>query len=109
MTITPLPVYPNKPAGGDLELIRQAKANIQTDLLIQPVKAVPGSPGRILALRQRPNFICDYAFVQNVTLESVTAALEYCLELNDDPRATTVVMMLKEVFGEGLKEIEATD
>jgi hypothetical protein len=109
VTIIPLPVYPNKPTGGDLELIKQGKASIQTDLLIQPVKAVPGSPGRILALRERPNFICDYAFVQNVTLESVTAALEYCLGLNDDPRATNVVMMLKEVFGEELKEIEATD
>lgn len=109
MSITPLPVYPRKPSGADLELIKQAKANIQTGLLIQPVDAVPGSPGRILALRQRPNFICDHAFVQNVTLESVTAALEYCLGLNDDPRGVSATIMLKEIFGEGVKEIEDTN
>lgn len=107
--ILPLPVYPRKPAGVDLDLIKQAKASLGYPQLVQPVDAVPGSPGIILALRERPNFICDHAFVQNVTLESVTAALKHCLGLSDDCRGTTVTMMLKEVFGEELKEIEVTD
>ncbi|NBR24515.1 MAG: hypothetical protein EBU08_12235 [Micrococcales bacterium] len=107
--IIPLPVWPRKPTGPDLDLIKQAKSSLSYPHLIQPVDAVPGSPGIILALRERPNFICDHAFVQNVTLESITAALKHCLGLTDDSRGTTVTMMLKEVFGEELKEIEVTD
>lgn len=107
--ILPLPVYPHKPVGVDLALIKEAKASLNYVHLIQPVDAVPGSPGRILALRERPSFLCDHAFVQNVTLESVTAALKYCLGLNDDPRGTTIVMMLKETFGEGVVEVEDFD
>lgn len=104
--IIPLPVWPRKPTGPDLALIKEAKASLGYPQLIQPVDAVPGSPGIVLALRERPNFICDHAFVQNVTLESVTAALKHCLGLVEDSRGTTVTMMLKEVFGKGLKEVE---
>jgi len=103
--LRPLPVYPRKPQGQDLQLLKEAKALLQTSLLIQPVDAVPGSPGRILALRESPNFLCDHALVRNPTVESVKAALEYCLGLNDDPRATTVLKMLKETFGEETTEI----
>ena len=106
--IIPLPVWPRKPTGSDLQIIKEAKTKLSYPQLIQPVDAVPGSPGIILALRERPNFICDHAFVQNVTLESVTAALKHCLGLANDSRGTTVTMMLKEIFGEELKEIEVT-
>lgn len=106
--LMPLAVYPRKPQGQDLQLLKEAKANLQTSLLIQPVDAVPGSPGRILALRESPNFLCDHALVRNPTVESVQAALAYCLGLNDDPRATTVLKMLKETFGQEVTEI-ATD
>ncbi len=104
--LLPLPVYPRKPMGKDLEMLKQAKANLNTSLLIQPVDAVPGSPGRILALRESPNFLCDHALVRNPTVESVQAALAYCLGLNDDPRATTVLKMLKETFGEETHELD---
>jgi hypothetical protein len=106
--LLPLPVYPRKPQGNDLQLLKQAKANLKSSILIQPVDAVPGSPGRILALRETPSFLCDHALVRNPTVESVQAALEYCLGLNDDPRGTTVLKMLKETFGEETTEI-ATD
>lgn len=91
--------------GGDLELIKKAKANIKTDIRIQPVDAVPGSPGRVLALRERPNFICEHAFVEAPDEKRIQAALEWILSGNDDSRGTTVTMMLKEVFGEGVKQI----
>jgi len=107
--VFPLPVWPRKPTGSDLQIIKEAKTKLNTSVLIQPVDAVPGSPGIILALRERPNFICDHAFVQNVTLESVVSALKHCLGLTYDSRGTTVTMMLKEVFGEELKDIEVTD
>lgn len=105
--LLPLPVYPRKPHGQDLQLLKEAKALLNTNLLIQPVDAVPGSPGRILALRESPNFLCDHALVRNPTLSSVQAALAYCLGLTEDTRATTVLKMLKETFGEETTEIAA--
>jgi hypothetical protein len=103
--ILPLAVFPNKPIGNDLELIKQAKALLDTTIKIQVCRAVPGSPGRILALRESPNFLCDHALVRNPTLSSVQAALAYCLGLTEDTRGMTVLKMLKETFGEETTEI----
>lgn len=103
--VIPIAIWPNKPVGKDLEMLKEAKASIKTDIKMIPVDAVPGSPGRILALRESPPFLCDHALVRNPSIESLTAALSYCLGLNDDPRATTVLKVLKEVFGEGTREI----
>ena len=103
--LIPIPVYPRKPSGPDLDLLKQAKQALKSNTLIQPVDAVPGSPGRILALREPLPWLADHALVRNPTLESVTAALSYCMGLNDDPRATTVLKVLKETFGEETREI----
>ena len=103
--IVPLPVYPHKPTGTDLEFLKEAKKALNVDILITPVDAVPGSPGRILALREPLPWLADHALVKNPTLESVTAALSYCMGLNDDPRATTVIKVLREAFGEETREI----
>lgn len=104
-TPTPLPTYPRKPTGDDLTLLKQAKALVDTDKLIIPVDAVVGSPGRILALREKPDWICDYAYVQNPTIESVKAALEWILNDTEDGRGMTVIRKLTEIFGPGVKEI----
>lgn len=104
-TPIPLPIYPHKPVGDDLTLLKQAKALIPTDKLIIPVDAVPGSPGRIIALREHPNWICDHAYVATPNLESIKAALEWALTDKEDPRATTILKTLTETFGEGVKEI----
>jgi hypothetical protein len=103
--IVPLPVYPHKPVGGDLELIKKAKANIKTDIRIQPVDAVPGSPGRVLALRERPNFICEHAFVEAPDENNIQAALEWIVLGGEDARGTSVTMMLKEILGDGVKQV----
>lgn len=104
--LIPIPVYPRKPSGPDLDLLKQAKQALKSNTLIQPVDAVPGSPGRILALREPLPWLADHALVRNPTLESVTAALSYCMGLNDDPRATTVIKVLREAFGEETKEVD---
>lgn len=105
MAVVPLPIYPHKPTGKVLDLIRQAKQKLAVDFQVQPVDAVPGSPGRVLALQETPNFLCDHALVQNLTVESLTAALAYVLELNDDPRGVTVRRMLTEIFGGEVREV----
>ena len=100
-----LPVYPSKPVGADLEAFKAAKASMGIEYLIQPVRAVNGSPFRVIALRERPDFICDYALVKNPTEGSIRSAMEWALSDKVDDRATTVVKMLEEIFGEGVREL----
>lgn len=103
--IKPLPIYPSTPTGADLTLLKEAKERLDTPFLVSPVKAVPGSPGRVIALRQRPDFLCDYAYIPDPNPTSVLEALKWALGTHDDPRGVTVVHMLKEIFGDGTFEL----
>lgn len=103
--IKPLAVYPRKPSGDVLEALKTAKANLHTSVKISPENAVPGSPGRILAIGEKPNFLCDYAFVANPTVDSLQQALSWCLGLTEDARGITIVRTLREIFGEGVTEV----
>ena len=93
------------PTGDDLALLKQAKEELDLPFLIKPVKAVPGSPGRIIALREHPNFVCEHAYIPNPNPKSVLEALKWALSENYDPRAVTVVQMLSEIFKGEVKEI----
>ena len=104
-SVLPLPIYPSKPVGADMEMIKQAKAMISTDILVQPVRAVHGSPGRVIALRERPHWICDYAYIPNPNVDSLKEAIEWALNLKEDSRGITVIRTLREIFGEGTTEI----
>lgn len=101
----PLPIYPSKPTGEDLAMLKEAKAKVGANILIQPVRAVQGSPGRIIALRERPHWICDYAFIPNPNPQSMKEALEWALGMKEDGRAITVVRTLTEIFGGGVREL----
>jgi len=105
MEIKPLPVYPQKPQAAILDMLKQAKQQLNLPYKISPEKAVPGSPGRVLAIQEKPNFICDYAYIANPNVESLTAALQWVLGLKEDVRGVTMGKMLSEYFGEGVKEI----
>jgi hypothetical protein len=105
MELKPLPIYPSKPQGAILEALKQAKVNLDLSYLISPEKAVPGSPGRVLAIGEKPNFLCEYAYVANPTVESLQSALSWVLGLTEDPRGVTVARMLSELWGGEVKEI----
>lgn len=104
-SIVPLPVYPSKPTGADLEAIRVAKSMLDTDILVKPVKALPRSPGRVLALREKPNFVCDFAFISDNRPQFLRPALAWVLGLNEEYEGHSVITMLQEIFGESVKEI----
>lgn len=106
--VRPLPVYPDKPTGELLEMIKQAKSEIHADLLVQPVRAVLGSPGRILAIGQKPDWMCEYAYVEQPNPKSLKEALEWVLEIKEDPRGVTLIKMMTEIFGPGVKELPVT-
>jgi hypothetical protein len=105
MELKPLPIYPQKPQGAILEALKQAKVNLDLNYLISPEKAVPGSPGRVLAIGEKPNFLCDYAYVKEPTVDSLQQALAWCLELKEDARGVTIGRMLSELWGGEVKEI----
>lgn len=100
-----LPVYPSKPTGADLELFRVAKGELSLDYLIQPVRALYGSPFRVIALRKAPEFLCDYALVPNPNVDSIREAMKWALGDDDDPRATTIVKTLEGIFGRPVTEV----
>lgn len=100
-----LPIYPSVPTGADLELFRAAKGELSLDYLIQPVRALQGSPFRIIALRKAPDFICDYALVKQPNVASIQEAMKWALGTHDDARATTVVNMLEGIFGKPVTEL----
>lgn len=105
MSVRPLPIYPHKPTGQVLDMLKQAKDRLNLDYMIQPVEAVPGSPGRILCIGEKLPWLQDHAVVGTHTVDKFEAALKYVLELNDDPRGVTVLRQLKEVFGDGVREV----
>lgn len=104
----PLPIYPGLPSSEVMGMIKEAKAQVGTSALIKPVRAVKGSPGRILAIGEKPEWICEYAYVENPSTQSFKEALEWILEMREDPRGITVTRMLKEIFGPGVRELHVT-
>ena len=104
--VKPLPVYPRTPNEKDMQLLRDAKKALKSETLIIPTDAVPGSPGRILALREPPPWLCDYALVKEPNVQSLTAALDWIINNKEDRRGVTIVRKLQEIFGPGVKEID---
>ena len=106
-SIIPLPVYPNKPDGELLEMIKQAKGMINTNILMQPVRAVHGSPGRILAIGDKPDWVCEYAYVKTANVKSIKEAIEWILGITEDPRGVTLIKVMREIFGPGVRDVTA--
>ena len=100
-----LPIWPAPPTGAGLTALKTAKQQIPNAPLVTPVRAVPGSPGRILALGERPPFLCDYALVAEPTPERIKPTLEWVLGLREDERGMTVLKKLQQLFGPETKEI----
>lgn len=104
--LRPLPIWWAKPpTDADWQRIRQAKAALKLDFLVQPGRASAGSPGRILAVGGKPDFVCDYATVADTRSAGLQIALNWVLGTHDDPRAVTMPEMLTEIFGKEVKEV----
>lgn len=61
---------------------------------IQPVEALPGGPGPVLAIRKVPTFMCDCIVVERP--ESLLAAVD--VAMRDGLRIVTVRDMVSEIF-----------
>ena len=104
----PLPIYPGLPSSEVMGMIKEAKAQVGTNTLVKPVRAVKGSPGRILAIGEKPDWICEYAYIKEPSTQSFKEALEWILGIREDPRGVTIIRTLREIFGPDVQELHAT-
>lgn len=106
--VTPLPIYPWEAVSADLGRVKEAFESLHLKASVRPVAARPGSPGTILAIGEKPNFICRYALVSSVDSPGLPYALRVVLQGLDDDRLVDEIDMLNEILGPGVKEIDET-
>lgn len=104
--LLPLAIH-GTPQPGDREALVAAKVSLDLPYLIELVVAQPASPTRVLAIRDPPPFLVDYALVRDpANPAAMRAAMEWALDDSvDDPRATLIIDQLRAVFGAGVTEI----
>lgn len=81
MTYRPLPVYPAA-SEERVAVLREAKAQLDTDQIVVPQNAVQGSPAPVLAMGEHPDYLTDYVYVRPDGAEDparVGKALEFWL------------------------------
>lgn len=92
----------------DMERLKSAKASLGLPYLVQPIR-VSGSTtfARFLAWGDKPPGLGDYAYVTDETSpDGLTAALRWVLTDEDNPRATTILSTLTNIFGFGVREVD---
>lgn len=89
----------------ELPLIKEAKQQLNIETTVRPVVATHESR-RVLALGASPDFICDHALVRDVNnIESLKAALYWCITGEPDSRVTTMAKQMSRIMGGEVKEI----
>lgn len=107
--VHPLPIWPHTATQEQLEMIRRAKLEVGAPFQVQPSPAVPGSPGRVLALGEVPPFLCETILIapQNIhTYSSILGAMRHWLTAPPDaPGSITEAAWLSHVMGCEVKEV----
>jgi hypothetical protein len=106
--LRPLAIYPWPLSAADMEKVKAAKAATGVPFRVLPCPAVPGTPVRILALRELPAFVCDTTPpVDPDNPDSLTNALRWVLDETEPvERGVTVLKYLKAIFGPETRELE---
>ena len=108
MNVLPLPIYPWPITDEQMGMLKRAKAEADVPFLVYPQEALPGGPGRVLAIGQVPDFACDAVYIQlmNVTrYESIRDALHYWLKGEEVPPTVSMESWLSAVMGCEVKMI----
>ena len=83
MHVLPI-LWSEPPTEYDWQALRGAKEALGYEGAIQPARAVPGSPGRILVIGStKPDWLCECAHVDTAASVALPEALGWCLGLND--------------------------
>lgn len=101
----PLAIWTVGDKDSELPYIKQAKAELDTDVKLIPVLAQPGAR-KVLAIAERPSFICDHALIRDVkNIEGLKAALHWYITGEPDSRVTTIQKWLSMIMGGEVREI----
>lgn len=103
--LKPLPVWLPEGTRGDLTRLNNILVQLGLEGSTKLVRAVPGSPGVILAVGSPPNFICSYALVSSTESPGLIYAMKCILTYAQDERIIDEIDMLREIFGPELEEV----
>jgi hypothetical protein len=84
--------------------IIEAKKLVNNDVSVTPAQAIPGC-AKVICV-ETPPFLCDYAIVKSGTVEGFTAALQWYINGEEDPRVITMAKMMSNIMGATVKEID---
>lgn len=108
--IRPLPILTRNgelPTGRALDTLRRAKLATGYPGLVEPCKALQGSPEPILAVGVEPWWLTAYAYVPHLfDVGRLTEALRAILINPDDPRIGQPVDLLSKWAGVEVREVQ---
>jgi hypothetical protein len=94
-----LPIlWAEPPTTDDWARLRAAKEALGYADMVKPARALQGSPGRILAVGVRPDWLCEYNYTPSTEDAGLADVLGWCLGLREDPWAPTYEDMLSDWF-----------
>ena len=89
-----------------LARVRTAKTRVLPGEPVQPYRAMPGSPGIVLAYNEPPKWLCDYAIItDSISDYGLDQAVKHCLGLIDHPLGVKLLDLLNQELGPGVVEI----
>jgi hypothetical protein len=107
MTTRALPCHPWPLTEPQLAALKEAKASLNLDCKIQPVRAAIAVPLPVLAFEELPPFLCTVALIKpGWTVENVKAALWTVLEDPTSPRLFDDLAYLQAILGPDVRELE---
>lgn len=108
----PLPVWPRGITAERMELLKQAKATLNSPIRILPVPADYGSPHRVLCFGEMPPFVAKTVPIrpENVSsVDSIAKALQFWLDPWADPHQFAEEFWLGSVMGCDVKYHHSED
>ena len=98
-------LWGQEPTGDDWARLSAARASLGWEGKIEPARAVPGSPGCILAIGATPDWLCDHVYVESTESDSLEVALGAALGVREMPFRPTIEDQLSEWMGMDVKFI----
>jgi hypothetical protein len=99
MKILPI-LWGSPPTPADWKRLSAAREAIGYEEQVKPAVALPGSPGRILALGERPTWLTPYQYLVDTGDPRLPEVLKWCLDESIfDPFAPTFEDMIDDWSG----------